>query len=324
MTYRFADAKQKLARFAGAYGLSDISHAINEAMDELAATKSWQRMRKVQRLVVSSEFFAMPQDCGRLTRCAIDGVPSKVVGQDYEFLSAGIGDVDYFDNLDRGVINVKREGVFPTMNHMPTEGRLCAFSATPPANGGVKARIRTPDGDIVDVTVPCRSGESTAYSAADVSAGAVTAETAVEVLSVTLPSDASAYISLYYTDGSSFSFLSRMHPRIRVPEFTRYRLPGFEAGQTYRLLVECGLRFLPLVDDDEVIPLDSLRPLQYTLQAFHAMDSGEVQSAENYRKSAELSMLRREDTENEKQGLLIINQQLDGSGGEGSAYWENV
>lgn len=324
MTYRFADAKLKLMRYAGAYGATDISHALNEAMDELAATKSWQRLRKVMRFDIASEFFALPQDCGRITRCAIDGIPARTVGQDYEFLGAGPGDLDYFDNLGMGIIVVKREGIFPTMNGMSSVGRLCAFSATPPADGGIKARVRKSDGDIADVVIPCRSGVSTSYLATDLGVNSVTAESVSEVLSITLPSDASAYISLYYTDGTTFFFLSRMHPAIRVPEFTRYRIPGYETDGSYRILTECGLHFLPLVDDDDPIPFDSLRPLQYMLQAFHAMDSGEVQTAENYRKSAELMLIRREDTENEKQGLVIINQTYPGSSGESSEYWENV
>jgi hypothetical protein len=315
MTYRFGDAKQKLARYAGAQGLTDISHALNEAMDELAATRSWQRLRKVMRFDIASEYFALPQDCGRLTRCAVDGVPLRTVGQDYEFLGAGPGDLDYFDNLGMGITAVKREGIFPTMNAMHLTGQLCAFSVTPPADGGIKARVRTSDGDIADVVIPCRSGVSTSYLATDLGANSVTAETVSEIISMTLPSDASAYISLYFTDGTTFYFLSRMHPRVRVPEFTRYRIPGYETDGTYRILVECGLNFLPLVDDDDPIPFASLRPLQYTLQAFHAMDSGEVQTAENYRKSAELMLIRREDTENEKQGLVIINQMHGGSGG---------
>jgi hypothetical protein len=57
-----------------------------------------------------------------------------------------------------------------------------------------------------------------------------------EVLAITLPTDAEEYISLYSTDGTAFTFISRMHPKLRVPEFVRYRLPGFVAGETYRVL----------------------------------------------------------------------------------------
>jgi hypothetical protein len=116
-----------------------------------------------------------------------------------------------------------------------------------------------------------------------------------------------------------------MHPKVRVPEFTRYRLPGYEASVgEYRLLVECGLRFLPLVDDDEPIPLNSLRPLQYMIQSFFSMDSGEVKAADEYRARAEAELTRREDTENEKQGINVINNLYSGSNGEASTEWENV
>ena len=38
---------------------------------------------------------------------------------------------------------------------------------------------------------------------------------------------------------------------------------------------------------------------------------------------AEASLLRREDTENERQTILFINPLYDGSNGEVSNYWEN-
>lgn len=326
MTYTLRDAKEKLARFAGAYGLSDISHVINEALDTLSQTKSWQSMRKVMRFTVDGEFFSLPQDCGRIIRCAVDGTPLQVRGQDFEFLSAGTGDFDYFEGTGLGILMAKREGVYPTMYNLPEGGgRLAAFSATPPTAGSVKAKIRTDDGEIVTVDIPCRSGLAEDGDPASVDPTHVTALTAVEILGITIPSDAGAYINLYSTDGVEFAFLSHMHPKIRVPEFTRYRLPGFETTVTeYRLLVECGLRFLPLVDDDEPIPLNSIRPLQYMLQSFFAMDSGEVRTADEYRARAEAELTRREETENEKQGINIINNLYSGSNGEASVEWENV
>jgi hypothetical protein len=328
MTYTLRDAKEKLARFAGAYGGADLSHVINEALDTLSLTKSWQSMRKVMRFNVEGEFFALPQDCGRIIRAAVDGVPTQVRGQDFEFLSAGTGDFDYFEGTGLGILMVKREGIGPTMYQIPVNGgRLAAFSATPPTAGLVKVKIRTDDDEIVTVDVPCRSGFADDADPASVDAAHVTALTAVEILGVVLPSDASAYINLYSTDGTAFAFLSHMHPRVKVPEFTRYRLPGFSATTSdgeYRLLVECGLRFLPLIDDDEPIPLSSIRPLQYMLQSFYAMDCGEVRAADEYRARAEAELTRREDTENEKQGIVVLNPLYSGSNGEASTKWENV
>lgn len=322
MIFTFGEAKTKLARFAGAYGLVNLSQTLNEAMDELASTRSWQNLRKIIRFDVSSEFFALPQDCARLTRCAIEGVPSRIVGQDYEFLSSGPGDLDYFENGSLGVIAVKRDGVYPTMNPMTADGRLAAFSATAPT-GKIRAKVRLPDGDTAEITIPCRTGVYTSFNAASVDSDEVTAPVS-EVLAITLPTDAEEYVSLYSTDGTAFTFISRMHPKLRVPEFVRYRLPGFVAGETYRVLAEYGVRFIPLAGDDDVVPFSTVRPLQYMLQAFHAMDSNEPASAETYRKTAEMYLLRREEVDNEKQGLVVLNNLYTGSLGEDSAKWENV
>jgi len=54
------------------------------------------------------------------------------------------------------------------------------------------------------------------------------------------------------------------------------------------------------------------------------MDSNEPVSAETYRKTAEMYLLRREEVDNEKQGLVVFNNLYTGSLGEDSAKWENV
>jgi hypothetical protein len=326
VTYTFAEAKQQLARFASAYGLTGLSGAVNEALDELAHTRSWQKLRKIVRLTVSSEYFTLPQDCGEIRRASIDGVPTSVYGADHEFLSSGPGD---FDLLSRGLAplhGVQRTGTFSTMYAPTEEVALAAFSTSVPA-GDIKAIVRNADGDIVTLVVPC-----TAWASPDdadtlsVSAVSHTATTATEILGITLPSDAEAYISLYGIAADEMTLLSRMHPKIRVPEFTRYRMPGFSgvAGETYRVLVECGMNLLPLVEDDEPMPFNSLRPVQYMLQSFWAMDAGEIKQADEYRARAESELLRREDTDTGRQSLQIINPLYEGSNGEVSNYWENA
>ena len=325
MTYTFAEAKQRLARYASSYGLGDVSAALNEALDELARTRSWQRLRRIARLTVGGEYFALPQDCGQIRRAAVDGTPVRIVGADHEFLSGGPGDFDYLSRGLAPIFNIQRVGIYPTMFAPTAASKLAAFSTTAPT-GSIFAKIRNADGDTLTVTVPCTVWAGTT-DAAGLDAGTVTATAleATEILGITLPPDASDYISLYGVADGELTFLSRMHPRIRVPEFTRYRVPGFssETDASYGLLVECGLQPLPLSDDNEPVPFDSLRSLQYMLQSLWYAESGELEHSAKYRAMAEASLLRREDTENERQTMLIINPLYEGSNGEVSTYWEN-
>lgn len=326
MTYTFAEAKMKLARHVSAFGLTDLSGSVNEALDELSHTRTWQRMRKLVRFTVSGEYFALPQDCGSLIRCAIDGNPVSVAGTDYEFLSSGPGDLDYVCQGYAPLYKVQRLGLFPTMYGVGATAKLAAFSETPPT-GDIKVKYRNSDNDLLTVTVPCTQwGGPAALDALNPATVSATAEVVDEVLAVALPSDAEDYVSLYSIEDGEFRFLSRMHPREKSPEFTRYRMAGFSAeeGATYRMIAECGLRFLPLVNDEDPVPFGTLRPVQYMLQSFFAMDSGETKTADDYRARAELALVQREMTENERQAMQILNPLYDGSSGETSNYWENV
>lgn len=318
MTYTFAEAKRKLAGHISAYGLADISGAVNEALDELSQTKSWQRMRKVIRFTVTGERFALPQDCGKLIRCAVDGTPVSVHGQDYEFLHSGPGDLDYAEAGYAPVNGVVRVGMFPTMFALAAPAHLAAFSPTPP-DDPLSVIVRSAAGEISTVQVTVNAGDATVD-------GTATAAEYAEVLAVTLPPGCEAYITLYGISDAGLDYLSRMHPRVRVPEFARYRLPSFsaDADASYRVLAEVGLKFLPLVSDEDPIPFASLRPVQYMIQSMASMDTGEIREADEFRARAELELMRREDNENEKQGLLLLNQLYEGSAGQSAAYWEGV
>ena len=318
MIHTFADAKRKLAAHMSAYSMVDPSAAVNEAVDELAQTKSWQRLRKVIRFTLAGENFALPQDCGRLIRCAVDSRPVTVFGQDYDFLQSGPGDLDYVAAGYTPVDRVQRLGLFPVMNPLEADAGLVAFSATPPSDP-VAVRVRLPDGEITTQYLTVAAGDPDASAAASADCS--------EILSVVLPPRCEAYINLYAKDAAgTLTFVSHMHPSVLVPEFARYRMPGLDPDKVngYRVLAEVGMKFLPLVADDDVLPFPSLRPVQYMLRSFASMDSGEVKEADDYRARAELELMRREDVENERQSVQIINPLYEGSDGQVCEYWEGV
>ena len=325
MTYTFAEAKTRLAQFASAYGLVDLSATVNEALDELSRTRAWKRMTKLVRFTVTSEYFALPQDCGALRRVAIDSLPVRVYGSDYEFISAGFGDLDYAFEGYAPLHGVQRLGIYPTMYGLSAASTLAAFSTSVPS-GAIKAKVRLSGGDIANITIPCTAWAGTSDEDGLTSSVTATAESVEEILGITLPHGVSDYISLYAVADGAVSFVSRMHPSVRVPEFTRYRMAGFsaETDASYRMLAEVGLRFAPLVADDDIIPFASLRPIQYMLQSHWAMDAGEIKQADEFRKRAELSMVMGDAYEDERQSIVVVNALYEGSNGEASVGWENV
>lgn len=326
MRYTYGQAKQALARYASGYGLMDVGAAVNTAMDELSRSRTWARLRKTIRMDVGSEYFALPQDCGALIRAAVDRTPVTVRGTEYEFLHSGPGDLDFTESGWAPLNGVQRVGVYPTMYGLSDIMPLAAFSTAAPA-GPLRVRGRNADGDKIaeDVPVNVWTGPD---AEVDPDTASHTVNEFADIDSVTLPSDASGYITLsaFNSDGDVF-VLSRMHPKIAVPEFTRYRLPGFDtatADKVYRILAEVALRFIPLVDDDEVVPFDSLLPVQYMMQSVAAMESGEIKTADDYRQRAEVLLVRREETELEKQTLHVVNMLHDGSVGQMSDLYENI
>ena len=82
---------------------------------------------------------------------------------------------------------------------------------------------------------------------------------------------------------------------------------------------------MPMVDDGDPMPFDSLLPVQYMLQSLWYMNSGEVKSADDYRQRAIMSLAVREDAQQERQGVVILNTQYDDSLGDLSANtWQNI
>jgi len=326
MRYTFGQAKQVLAKYASAYGLMDPGAAVNTALDELARSRNWAQLRKTVRLDVGSEYFALPQDCGALMRAAVDQTPVSVRGTEYEFLHAGPGDLDFAESGWAPLNGVQRVGVYPTMFGLSDIMPLAAFSTVAP-DGLVRVRGRDVNGDKIAENVPVNvwTGPD---DTVDPDTALKTTNEFADIDSVTLPSDASGYITLSAINAEGDVYvLSRMHPKIVIPEYTRYRLPGFDtltSGKVYRILAEVALRFIPLVDDDEVVPFDSLLPVQYMMQAVAAMETGEIKTADEYRQRAEVLLARREENALEKQTLHVVNMMYDGSVGEMTNRYENI
>jgi hypothetical protein len=312
MRYTFKQAKDTLSRFASGYGLADIGLTVNTALDELSHLRNWQRLRKVVRLQVTSEEFGLPEDCGAIIRAAIDSQPVSIHGTDYEFLHAGPGDLDFQTPGLAPVFGIQRLGVFATMVD-PTDVLPLAVLSTAAPTAKFVVKGRNGNGETIiedDVPITTWTGPSDLASV-DWASISKTTDSFALVDNITTPDDATGHLYLFSVGATSAQLLAVVHPGQQFPEFTRYRLPGFDtatADKTYRLLAEVAVRFLPLVEDDDVLPLDSLTAVQYMMQAMWNMDAGEIKAADDFRNRAELALIRREDTEGERQTLVVVNR----------------
>lgn len=326
MLTTFGQAKKQLAQFVGAHQLGDVGAAINQAIDELASSRNWQHMRTTRRFTLSGEYFAVPQDIDSVMRVAVDGKPLSIRGGDYEFLHSGPGDLDYVSAgfaPDNGLVD---QGYFATMyDSADGSGLVCFGTADAPA-GDIRVRGRSSTGDVVSGTVPYQKVASLDLIDDPVALTVTPLAGFSYVDKIILPADVGGYVSLYATLAGVHTFMSRMHPSVRVPEFRRYRLPGFssETGATYAVLAEVRLRAMPLVEDDDVLPFNSILPVQYMLTSMWNMSSGEVKTADDYRQRAVALLVNREEVRQEKQGLVVINTLFSGSLGEMSENYDNI
>lgn len=334
MPQTFGQAKRLLSKFASSYDLGDIGAAVNTAIDELATSKNWQRLRKVRRFTTLGEYFPLPQDCASLIRACVDGKPVTLHGSDYEFLSSGPGDLDYVPAGYAPLHGIQDLGMFPTMYDITTAAgvKLCAFGADDLSGEAIRVRGTDPQGTVVAADITYKTWEDVELGIDGESAVAVAAATDSDGLfcsieRLTLPEGASSYISLYALADGEFYFLAYMHPLEKVPEFRRYRIPGFSstADASYRVLAEVQLKAVPLVNDWDPLPFDSLIPVQYMLQSMWYMNSGEVKAADEYRQRAMASLAVREEAQQERQGVVVINTQYSDSLGDlGATVWQNI
>ena len=332
MIQTFGQAKKRLAQFASSLGLGDVGAAVNSALDELASTRNWQRLRRVRRFAIEAGTVALPQDCGQILRACMNGTPISLRGPDYDFLMSGPGDLDYLPEGYRYVTGLQDRGSFPVMyDPDSTTGlKLAAFGTDDIGSGTVRVLGTNAAGERVTATAVYKEWEDPLLGTdgetyATVAAAAAAQSAIVTIERVILPEGLTGYVSLYGLDDGDFAFLSSMHPNIRVPEFRRYRIPGYLADETYELLAEVRTKFLPLVDDRDVIPFESLLPVQYMLQSLFYMNSGEIKLADDYRQRAESALVLREAADQERAGVVVINSQYTDSLGEASTTdWYNI
>lgn len=326
MQATFGQAKRILARNMGSNLLGDPGAAINSACEELSMTKNWRNLRRVVRLIADGEYLALPQESESIVRACVDGLPVTMHGTDIEFLLSGPGDFDYTEAGRAPVNGLQDMGYFATMYNPSAAGKVYFFSVTPPS-GQVTIRGRVASGELVTETVEINQWTSVSDLDTGLPADYVGSTNEFEEIDrVTLPDDVSAYTSMYVANGTAWGFISRMHPNIKVPSFRRYRIPGFSSVEdiAYRIMAETRVRYLPLLDDDDPLPFESLLPVQYMLQSIWKMNAEDIKAADDFRLRAEGLLARAEEVREEKAGVTVVNSVYDGSPGDACRSFDNI
>lgn len=319
MQYTFAQACKAISPSLHTYGTTDVKAAVNKAIQALAGLSGWDCLRKVVRIISAQPEFALPQGCANLVRACINGTPVTVRGQDFQFLHSGPGDIS---KPPRGFLelpnsNIVDRGYHPVFIDPPAPFKLYAISsgsAEPP----LAVKAIDVSGRIIrcDVFV-CDSGTTDvnpAYIAGPFS----------RIVSVTLDQCAKHYVELYCEGPKGErSLIATYHPEVKVPSFHRYEVQGKTRGSV-DILAEVRIDPMPLVEDTDIVPFDTLEPIEWMIQMAWCTRSGELDAAQKLSALATNWLKAKETVANKFQTVTIANSLYKGSLGELSAEAVNI
>ena len=287
------DLVSNLAPYAGD-GSCDpayVAKELNKAIRRLMCSKQWKSLSSTMRMAVVNSVFPMPYNVETMLGCAIDGHPGQIYGTEYQVVPGGPGDLDawsttYTPGRTGGLHDM---GEFGTMFDVPLdrEGYVIVAFCTAVADVGkiIKVQGLGLSNEEIREDLPLVRWDGGVEGQASGNWGSkTTVKPFRNVARVILPDPAPAgYISLYavYPSENQMYFLAKLHPSLRIPQFRRYRFttdlnggstslvsPGLASyGVCATVLARVKLRFVPYVDDYDVVPFDSEEAIQYMMVA---------------------------------------------------------
>lgn len=337
MQYTFGQACAKLRTSTHAYGATDVKESINDAIQALAGMSGWECLRRVVRIFSASPLFALPQGCAGLVRACVAGRPTTIRGQDFEFLPSGPGDIHRpipFGFAPVPNANIIDRGVHSYMYHPAPGFRLYAETSDeslPP----VHVKYRSGDYFYDEDLVPTLRGGSDAKSLSS-------AEHLVEeIVSVAIDpcaasdgEDTADYITLYATfdEGEHGMRVGVYNPDVAAPSFRHYEVQNAggacpclcQPHGSVEILAEVRIDPMPLVRPTDVLPFDSLEPVEWMVQSRWMTRAGEVDAAQKLHALAANWLKAREVTYDTAQTAVIQNCVFSMSPGEVSMEAVNI
>jgi len=287
---------------------------VNDALERLANRNEWESMQAIVRIATDNLSFTLPYNVEKIIAADLNGVPGLLHSRMYQFLSGGPGDLDgyrgawpYRDFTDQGTFPVQfdipqaYELFGERIETRRTGMRVCAFSTHKAdvgktilikgaAPGGVFVNAgELAGGEAVEIRQWDKGYEGQIRGNWGVDAKASAAKFC-EVTEVVKPVT-KGYVTLLACDvdnslekpRSFFSFLAKYHPRETVPQFRRYAVTGWRGAQCPDcILALVKLRCVPLVDPEDVLPIESLQAVRLAVQGISAELKDNLQNSEAY------------------------------------------
>lgn len=355
MQYTLAEAIEELKGNNLVYTDGDLTAKINKAIRGLARMKGWQCLRKVLRLSSAGPRFTLPQGYAGLVRVCVNGRPTTVRGQDFRFLQSGPGDMLSVESLRKGpphgfsnVRNVIDDGKSPIMVEPSGPFRVFAYKDEPtPSDDSGKIigtsisftgtdlggrPVRFDNLPLYDFPV-YEPNYGNLVSGQEIESAPTVPLDLVSIDSVTIgevkqegKESVPTCITLFaegLTNGMRYP-IALYRPGVSAPYFHRYIIPEIRPGQPVELLVEARLDPLPLTKGTDVLPFETIEPIEWMIRSDWEMRSGEVAKGESYRTNAANWLLAQEIADDTVQTSFVINTPFAGSPGEISIEADNI
>lgn len=330
MQYTLKQAEAALAQYSHAYGVISVRDSINKAVRALADMSGWECLRKVLRFFSAGPCFTLPQGYAGLVRVCVNGRPASLHGTDFSFVHSGPGDLinppHGFSPVDPA--DIRDIGEYP-LYVIPTKPfRLFAMTdargvdesgaSTEPA---ITVKGIDSTGKIVVKCIPMQLAPKYSKHTGELESGVDPCDAVISVdtifstvTEVVIDSSATDYITLYAEDyATSIRYMvATYHPSVLAPTFRHYEITGTHPGPK-NILAEVRLDPLPLIRDTDVLPIDTLEPIEWMIMADWKLKASEVDAAQKYHQLAAQWMKAKEVTNNTVQTSIVINNRLAGS-----------
>ena len=329
--YTLADARAFLGTFVdnGTCSTPTIDGRIDEAQRRLMAKPEVApKLRRRMRFVVRNRVFAVPSCVETILWADVDGAPTQVWSDFYEFLSGGPGDLEYqipSSGLTKALVDL---GDSPLQYDIPTSlgntgYNLVAFSkevsdftktltlrgldSRNDAVGSVVSGAFVP-GEALPINHWQNGTEGLIHGAWSTDVRISTGMYR-QLVQVNKPLTASP-ISLYAVVPSTNAMylLAKFRPDEKVPHYRRYRVTNtVDTGDdTTTILTLVRIRYEKATQSDDALLIQNLDALKNMVIAISKENSGDLQGFANYEANAVRLLLEQKSSSKESRPAISI------------------
>lgn len=311
---RYADLKPELARIAGATGMNVTDTRVlsytNLATQELIDEWDWPQLVVRMQFKTTNCRINVPSEFDRILALCVNNVPMVMQSPWYEFVGygpqfPGTPPTAFDNNLLgelQGVLDMQERATF---QDIPADGSLYyptvyatmdeRVQGIRPTiilqgydNNGQWIRSLNAAGTQIDGVELAINGDASPYG--------VTSPVPFSEITGAIKPITKGYLSVYMTGGTQPNFFVVTYaPYETQPFYRRYEIPGLASGTTYCMKARLRKRFVPIVNDNDMLMIPNLPALSTMVQAVYYRESGNLQNYASFKLIA-VDILKKEMT----------------------------